>query len=147
MNLDIVESCEHYEDNKIQLNLRIYLRKNKTLFVRKSFLWRRKSIMTTMLLFWKSLQACFFGQSLNFKSKNHKNIFIFRLFIHVVVVSVRDRIESTKFEFFFFCTIEIISQLNFFLVIAISNSKLNWWGPFLNEIYILSWKLKVSVQA
>ena len=41
MKLDIVDSFEHYEDDKIRLNLPIYLRKNETFFVSKSFFWRR----------------------------------------------------------------------------------------------------------
>ena len=132
MNLDIVESCEHDEDDKIRLNVRIYLQKNETFFVRKSFLWRRKSIMTTMLLFWKSLQACFFGQSLNFKSKNHKNIFIFRFF---VCLSCLCGIELSQSTLKFIVTLKIISLLlNLFIVFTkISNSKyskLNWWGSF-----------------
>ena len=41
MNLDIVESCEHDEDDKIWLKLGIYHRMNETLFVSKSLFWRR----------------------------------------------------------------------------------------------------------
>ena len=110
MNLDIVESCEHYEDDKIRLNLPIYLRKNETFFVSKSFFRRRKHHDNNVVSFLK-LHSWFlqsskislfrlnsFGQSEVQKSRNHENIFTFRLFTQHGHNWLRNRIVSIPFQ-------------------------------------------------
>ena len=88
--MDIVEFGEHDEHDKIWLNLRIYHRMNETFSNSKSFIWRLQSPYnnkSSLLLF---LHFCYFAQSQGqseFQVKNHENIFIFRLFTHIIVVS------------------------------------------------------------
>ena len=118
MNLDIVESCEHYEDNKIRLNLPIYLRKNETFFVRMSFLWRRESIMTTMLLFWNTaVSSDLFVSlvSLNFQVKKSQKYFHFSFVLCTNVVSVQDQIESINYFEIYCYTIEMIETYQYWI--------------------------------
>ena len=106
-------SSKGIENHKIWCKLPIYHRMNETFFGTKSFIWRQWSPSGKMLFSFEiapELHSCFlqssqtplfslesFGQSLKFKSKNHKHVFTFCLFTHIFVVSVLDRIVSILF--------------------------------------------------
>ena len=95
--LDFKTSTEDIEHYKFWVYLQIYLRNNEIFFVRKSLIWRCQS--PSGICFSFDIHSCslFHWSSLNFKVKNHLNIFTFHLFLNCVNNKLMDRIMSIQF--------------------------------------------------
>ena len=81
--LNGIESRKNDKHLKTWVKLRIYHRKNETFFVRKSFLWQRESIKTTMLLFWKSQSFLFLWSESEFQVNKSQKYFRFSFICRV----------------------------------------------------------------
>ena len=93
---------EDIEQFKICSYLLIYQRMNETFSDNKSFIWRLPSPYNNKAFSFEIAPKSFVQPmtalvSLKFKSRNQRNIFTFRSFTHIIVMSVWVRIVSIPF--------------------------------------------------